>query len=335
MATVAVSSSILTASALIPLLQQQYGLSVNHCRIIKAGVNHTYLVTTADTRYVFRIYSHNWRSDKEIGEELRLILHLKEKGCSVSHPIADAQGQYIQQLQAPEGQRQAVLFSYAPGNKLPQLEPAQHEAIGRLMAQIHRNTEGFALERCTYTPAYLLEEPLQLLADFLSPDCAEMQFLQTAATNIRNVMEQADPTQLRQGAVHLDIWFDNMSVTPEGEITIFDFDFCGNGGLYLDIAYYILQLYTTEPQEQAYQSKLAAFMQGYESVTPLSDEERRLALLVSPGLFIFYLGVQCRRFDDWSNVFLNEAYLRRFIEVRIRKWYDYVQTSSQALPKAG
>jgi hypothetical protein len=37
---------------------------------------------------------------------------------------------------------------------------------------------------------------------------------------------------------------------------------------------------------------------------------------------LFYLGIQCSRFDDWSNVFLNETYLKRFINLLVKKYYD-------------
>jgi len=52
--------------------------------------------------------------------------------------------------------------------------------------------------------------------------------------------------------------------------TLFDFDFCGNGWLCLDIAYYILQLHSTEKDETNRAEKMAAFYEGYQTVEEIS-----------------------------------------------------------------
>lgn len=38
-------------------------------------------------------------------------------------------------------------------------------------------------------------------------------------------------------------------------------------------------------------------------------------------MYYFYLGLQCERYDKWSNVFLNQAYLKRFINLIIKQYY--------------
>jgi len=43
------------------------------------------------------------------------------------------------------------------------------------------------------------------------------------------------------------------------------------------------------------------------------------------SVYFFYLGVQCQRFDNWSNVFINELYLKRFINLRVKRWADFNQ----------
>lgn len=104
--------------------------------------------------------------------------------------------------------------------------------------------------------------------------------------------------------------------------TLFDFDFCGNGWLCLDIAYYILQLHSTEKDETNRAEKIAAFYEGYQTVEEISDEEKLLIPALGVSLYYFYLGVQCSRFDNWSNTFLNEAYLKRFITVLVKGYYE-------------
>jgi Ser/Thr protein kinase RdoA (MazF antagonist) len=79
-----VSSATLSATHLGLFLQQQYNFSGNtSCRIIKAGVNHTYQVNDGASKFVFRVYSLHWRTKTEIAEEIRLINLLKEDRKSV------------------------------------------------------------------------------------------------------------------------------------------------------------------------------------------------------------------------------------------------------------
>jgi len=129
-------------------------------------------------------------------------------------------------------------------------------------------------------------------------------------------------SELRYGAIHLDIWFDNMHFQDEDEITIFDFDFCGNGWLCYDIAYFMVQLFNTNQVESEYELKVKRFLEGYESITIISDEERRIIPFIAVSIWFYYLGIQCDKYDTWSNLFLNEDHLKRFIDT-IKKWMTY------------
>jgi len=318
-----VSSSILSASHLTAYLQDTYNFTAGtNCSLVRAGINHTYLVNTGEQKYVFRIYSCNWRTEAEIGEEIRLLLELKNKDIAVSYPLPAHNGRYIQQFSAPEGTRFAVLFSFAAGEKLHLVAAATHYRIGALMARLHGITEKITLDRTTYTPQVLLQDSMPYLEQFLPADTAEMHYMRTLQTCLLHTLAQADNKQLRNGAVHLDIWFDNINVAGDA-ITIFDFDFCGNGWLALDVAYYMMQLHNVEKYERAdYEPKVAAFIEGYESVQPLTAEEKRLLPALGICLYFFYLGVQCRRYENWSNAFLNENYLKRYINGLVRRYSD-------------
>jgi Ser/Thr protein kinase RdoA (MazF antagonist) len=113
-----------------------------------------------------------------------------------------------------------------------------------------------------------------------------------------------------------------MSIEDESVITVFDFDFCGNGWLLLDIAYFTMQLFNTEPDAKLFESKVESFYNGYQKVTPISNEEKALIPEAGLAIWIFYLGVQSQRFDNWSNIFLSENYLKHFIGI-IKNWMNY------------
>ncbi len=319
-----VSSSILSATHLAGFLQKHYNLSTNaSCKLLKAGVNHSYLVTDGSEKSIFRVYSLDWRTENEIGEEIRLLHLLHENGLPVSYPIVDATGIYIQALQAAEGKRFGVLFSFAEGEKLLNFSPDLHYKIGQIMARFHQITQNLPLARETYTPQVLLVDSLEKLKPFLPIDTAEMQFMLSTQRYLLDQFASIDNTKTRRGVVHLDIWFDNLNIAKDGTITLFDFDFCGNGLLCLDIAYYILQIHSTETDEVEFNKKKDSFLSGYESVTKISDEEKRLLPMLAESIYFFYIGVQCQRFENWSNTFLNDLYLKRFINLRVKRWLDF------------
>jgi len=318
-----VISSILSADYIGLFVQKKYGLIGDvSCKVLKTGVNHSYLVADGKSKFIFRLYSFDWRSDLEISEEIRLLNLLLSRDISISYPLKDVDDNYIQHLEAPEGVRQGVLFSFAEGEKQLNFSADLHFKVGKTMAQIHQTTLNLKLKRVSYTPKLVLEDPFVHLSQFLAADSEEMAWMVSAQEYLLNEINKTDSTQLRHGVLHLDIWFDNMNITKDGQITIFDFDFCGNGWLCYDIAYYILQLHSTEKDGSERDLKIESFLKGYESVTQITEEERRLLPLFGVSLYFFYLGVQCQRHDNWSNVFLNQTYLKRFINLLVRKYFE-------------
>jgi Ser/Thr protein kinase RdoA (MazF antagonist) len=323
MTNFSVISSILSSSDIAEFVRDKYSLIASTtCKLLKTGINHTYRIDSENDSFIFRIYSYDWRTKEEITEELNLLQLLKKNDISISYPIADISENFIQTIEAPEGLRFAVLFSFAKGHKILNYSKETHFEVGKLMAQIHSLTNGLEQKRINYTTGTLLNQSLEKIGEFLSDQTDEMQFLIITRPLLEKELLNANNQNLRKGIVHLDIWFDNLNILNNNEITLFDFDFCGNGWLCLDIAYYILQLHSTEKDEIELTKKMEAFYTGYQTVEKISDEERRLIPIFGVCLYYFYLGVQCSRFNNWSNAFLNEVYLKRFISVLIKSYYE-------------
>jgi len=318
-----VIDSTLSAGHLVLFVREKYGFTGNIiCKLFRTGINHTYMVSDNENKYVLRIYSYNWRTETEIREELRLLMLLKENNIAVSYPVQDKAKNIIHTLQAPEGLRYAVLFSFAEGKKVRNLTEKTCFNIGSLMANIHNTTINQKVRRIEYNAHTLTEIPYQYATKHFSELIEEMQFVKRASEHLTALFNEVDQGKLRYGVVHLDLWYDNLSIKDESTITVFDFDFCGNGWLLLDIAYFTMQLFNTEPDAKLLQSKLDSFYNGYQKVTPISDEEKALIPEAGLAIWIFYLGVQSQRFDNWSNIFLSENYLKHFIGI-IKNWMKF------------
>lgn len=158
---------------------------------------------------------------------------------------------------------------------------------------MHEQTVDLNLERIEYNVQTLALLPYQYASRYFDESLDEMKFVKKAGEYLTSLFDQADQTQMRRGIVHLDLWYDNMNIQDDDTITLFDFDFCGNGWLVLDVAYFTLQLFNTEPDKKLY--------------------EQNLVPAVGLAIWLFYLGVQSRRFDNWSNIFLTENYLKHYI----------------------
>ncbi|MGV0830707.1 phosphotransferase [Empedobacter brevis] len=322
MKTFPVIASTLSQTELGEFINEKYLLE-NHfdCKLFRTGVNHTYFLSNVNTKYVVRVYCHNWRTKAEIQEELDLLNSLKKYNLSVSTPIPDKNGNLIQEIVAPEGLRYVVLFTFAEGEKMRFMTNETCFAIGSMMAKIHNVTATKKINRINYNSDVLLYKAYEKLNLFFSEDLGEMIYLKQISSKIAKRFEKIHLSEHQKGIVHLDIWYDNLSVNKENEITIFDFDNCGNGSLILDIGYFCKQLFFIETDKNEYETKVESFINGYKKERNLSEKELDLIPEAGASIFIFYLGVQAQRFD-WSNIFLTENYLKMFVG-RIKNWLDY------------
>lgn len=324
MVTFPVIASTLSETELGSFIKEKYKLSEDsNCKLFRTGVNHTYFISDAETKFVVRVYCYKWRTKIEIEEELELLNSLKKNSLSVSYPISDIDGNFIQEINAPEGIRNVVLFSFAKGDKVRFMSNETCYSIGLLMAKIHDQTENKIINRVSYDSEILLDNSYNNLKAFFTEDLEEMKLLKEIGSTISKKIEEGSLLENQKGIVHLDIWYDNFSVSNENEITIFDFDNCGNGMLILDVGYFCKQLFFIESDKKEYELKVQSFLRGYQKIRFLSHNELNLIPEAGASIFIFYLGVQAQRFD-WSNIFLTENYLKMFVG-RIKNWIAYYE----------
>lgn len=316
-------NSTLSPDRLGQLIQEKYGLTdKTECSIFRLAMNHLYIVHDGENKYVFRVYTHDWRTELEIQEELRLLNHLKEADRQVAFPIADQSNKFIQKIEAPEGTRFGVLFSYAKGIKTAKFSPETSFLIGQALAKVHQSTENVELMRMSYNAQNLLKNPVIRTKKFYSKNTTEVEFLENLSNFLTLKLENADQQNMRYAAVHLDVWFDNLHIDNEKEITFFDFDFCGNGYLCFDISYFLFQLFTTHLSQEEYEAKADHFIRGYETVTKINDEEKKFLHYACLAIMNYYISVQCDRFEYWTNIFLNEDHLKRMVG-NLKRWIAY------------
>ncbi|MFA6275327.1 MAG: phosphotransferase [Pedobacter sp.] len=319
--------STLSSKALAEFLTIKYDLKNVTCRLLIHNVSDTYLLETETINYVFKVYRDNHRKLAEIKGEVELLNLLFEGKASVAHPIKDAEGKYIQSFNAAEGVRQGVMFSYALGTVVSDMNEEQLATVGKEMAKIHNISSIIELRssRKEYSIDTMLLNPLAIFKPAFEDLKDEYIFLTQAVNQVAEKISELNLSRFSYGYCQYDFLPKNFHFDETGHLTFFDFDFAGKGHLINDIAsfyiHYFLEVYYGKMTQEKADKAFAVFVTNYRKVRSLSDEELAAIPYFGFAFWIFYLGFQYENFDDWSNIFFGPKYLKDRTTL-IKKWVE-------------
>lgn len=309
--------SLLSASALNPYLQERYLLKETACRLLIHNVSDTYLLENPNTRYIFKIYRDAHRKVEEINGEIELLTILHAGGASVSHPLPDKEGNYLQALQAAEGVRYGVLFTYAWGQVCPAMNDRQLLDVGRGMARIHNITAGLQLthDRQPLDMEALVDTPLHVIQPAFDNGLeAEYRYLQDTAIRVKQQLLAFNLPSFSHGYCHYDFLPKNFHFDASGNVTFFDFDFAGSGYLANDLAsfyvHFFLDVLHHKMTQQEADRQFAIFIRGYRELRPLSEPERISIPFWGYLFWLFYFRFHYENFEDWSNFFFHPTFIK-------------------------
>jgi Ser/Thr protein kinase RdoA (MazF antagonist) len=128
----------------------------------------------------------------QITAEVELLVALNEGNVPVSYPIQALSGKYIQALNAVEGERYVILFSYAPGKSISVLSEAQLRELGCQMARFHNISSTIELtgKRWNFDVDTTLLKPLAMLKDAYIEDPEGYAWMQAAADQVREKFQR-------------------------------------------------------------------------------------------------------------------------------------------------
>lgn len=287
--------STLCPTALSSLIKERYQLENVQCKLLVRGVGDTYLVEAAKDRFILRIYRASHRSHAHIMAEIELLGALQHAGVSVSYPIPDHTGTAILQLEAVEGERHAVLFSYAPGQVVRLLSENQLRALGREMARFHHVSADIRLsgERWHFDLETTVFKPLEQLAPRFAEDPEGYAWLHETAARVKDKLSALSSSGISTGYCHFDFLPKNFHFEGD-QVTFFDFDFMGYGWLVNDIMSFwqhlVLDSYTGRMTREAAEEAYRLFLEGYRQYRMVSEEELSLVPYLAIGFWLFYMG---------------------------------------------
>jgi len=119
-------------------LADRYDLGFTRCTLLRSLVNDVHELTTADARYVLKLYRHDGRDSGEIRWEKRLSAHPRAAGLRVPPVLSLPDGDSVGLLVTPEGPGPFVLSGFVEGTKpQPPFTDEMSVASGGQLAAFH------------------------------------------------------------------------------------------------------------------------------------------------------------------------------------------------------
>jgi len=305
--------SLLRVDALARALEEAYELSQVRCQLIKATINDTYQVWASEGRFVLRISRAHERSADDIIAELAAMTALVVDRVQVADIIPLRTGEHLLSIQAPEGVRYAVLFTFVEGVQLSRAPGAGDvRRYGRTVAAMHNiwDEKALTVTRPRLDTARLIDAPLAALASVLTHP-QDVANLQKAGERVRTTLRDLPETPPQFGLIHGDLIPSNTLLRSDGTIVLLDFDFCGWGWRMYDLASYLLEI----EYWGAAPTTAEAFLQGYEVLRKLDPLERDLLPAFVVIRTIFSLGIPALHVNEWGSAYLTERMVDTQLEI--------------------
>jgi homoserine kinase type II len=233
------------------------------------GIENTnYFVDTERGEYVLTLFERlAW---EQLPFYLHLMEHLANRGIPVPRPVPDSEGRILHRL---KGKPAAVVARLRGKNELAP-DALQCGALGDMLARMHLAGRDYARHQPNLRGLPWWKENVPVLLPHVGKDQRTL-LLEELAFQTR-VAASTDYAALPRGAVHADLFRDNV-MFEDGRLSGFlDFYFAGCDTFLFDIGVCLNDWCVDLDSGRADAEREAAFLAAYESVRPLVPEERRL-----------------------------------------------------------
>ncbi len=256
---------------------------------IAEGVsNSNYFIETNDTRYILTIYEA-MTEVADLPFYLGATEYAAQKGLPTALPIHTIDGEMTYKI----GDKTCALCSFLKGISPKQPNVSQVRSAGAALAQLHNALSDFPLKRSnSLGPA-----SWRKLWDKnkLGAETVETGVVSLVESDLLAI-ENGWAKNLPSGFIHADLFPDNVLFVGDNVSGLIDFYFGATDFYAYDIAV-MLNSWCFLPLGREFDlTKGKALLSGYESIRPLSEEERAAIPLLARGAALrFFL----TRLDDW------------------------------------
>lgn len=303
-----------------PLLARYDAGELVSLKGIAEGVqNSNFFVETTKSQFILTLYEE--RVDPaDLPFFYALLKHLHEAGCKVPRFIADAEGQWLQEVAG----RPACLIEFLQGVSVTKPTPAQGRATAAALGQMHA-----ALANFDETKANRLG-----LSDWrpLAQQCTEARLEEIQSGLARRIFDECDyleenwPRHLSVAAIHADLFPDNVLMLGDRVTGLIDFYFACTDVRGYDIAVtHTAWCFESGDFDPAISE---AILTGYCSIFPLDVPTRDALPVLLRGACLRFLLTRCY---DWINTPANALVTRKDPLAFLRRLDFYSDDNNVAL----
>jgi homoserine kinase type II len=230
---------------------------------IASGIENTnYFVTTERGRYVLTLYERLPAS--ELPFYLNLMAHLSRSGCEVPAPIPDRTGALFSLLNG----KPASLVERVDGAPIETPDALHCAKVGAALARLHLASQTYRARLTNRRGPAWWRTAARAVKPYLSPSQAalldaEIKF-QTGFGRVK----------LAKGAIHGDLFCDNVLFDGDRVAGIIDFGFAATDFYAYDLAITVNDWCVDAAGAPLDPSLLLALVKAYDAVRPMSADER-------------------------------------------------------------
>lgn len=258
---------------------------------IAEGVeNSNYLVDTTQGRFILTLYEKRVSAD-DLPFFLAMLDHLATRGNPVPRALPDRAGTAIQELEG----RPACLIEFLPGVSVSHPTAAQAFAAGQALGRMHESLADFTLER----PNTLGPEGWLALFERCGRDLDKIEpgLFDRLEPALSAVLKHW-PDDLPRGAIHADLFPDNVLMLGDRVAGLIDFYFACTEIRAYDLAVMHGAWAFDARGLPADPAVGRALIDGYAGAFPLGAAERAALPVLARGASIRFL---LTRAWDWLN----------------------------------
>ena len=245
------------------LTRYAVGALVSQAPIATGIENTNYFVTTTNGRYVLTLYER--LPANELPFYLNLMAHLANAGVECPAPIRDRTGTLFGTLNG----KPASLVTRVDGAPIEVPDDAHCAAVGNSLGRLHVASATYRARLTNRRGPAWWRQAARSVRPFITGEqnellAAELKFL-TGFAKVR----------LPRGAIHGDLFCDNVLFAGERVSGIIDFGFAATDALAYDLAITVNDWCVDKAGDGALVPELVSALAGaYDAVRPLTADER-------------------------------------------------------------
>jgi homoserine kinase type II len=244
------------------LARYALGSLVEHAPIAAGIENTNYFVTTERGRYVLTLYER--LPSDELPFYLNLMAHLARAGVHVPAPVADRTGALFSHLNG----RPAGLVTRIEGAPIEAPSDADCAAVGAALAQLHRASQTYRARLTNRRGPAWWRQAARAVRPFIT---GEQNALLSAEVKFQTGFGKV---KLPKGAIHGDLFCDNVLFSDGRVAGIIDFGFAATEFFAYDLAIAVNDWCVTDGDGALDAERARAMVSAYHVVRPLTDDER-------------------------------------------------------------